>query len=126
MPVLRYISTFFATIFLGFGITYMIYPRIGYSFYGFESEPTSQADWEVMERVMVLYGAKDIFLSAAIFTSTWFGTRRSAGLILMAAGACAGVDGYVVGNEAGANHWNHWGYGGVMAVVGTVMVGLLG
>ncbi|KAI8943777.1 hypothetical protein NX059_001752 [Plenodomus lindquistii] len=126
MPILRYISTLFATIFLGFGTTYISYPRTGYSLFGFSSEPTSHADWEVMERVMVLFGAKDLFLGAAIFISTWFGTRRSAGLILVAASACAGVDGYVVGNEAGENHWNHWGYGSVMGIVGLVMAGLLG
>lgn len=67
-----------------------------------------------------------MFLSAAIFTSTWLGTRRSAGLILVAADACAGVNRYVASSEAGANHWNHWVNGGVMAVVGTVMAGLLG
>ncbi|KAF2855264.1 hypothetical protein T440DRAFT_365353, partial [Plenodomus tracheiphilus IPT5] len=87
MPVLRYVSTFFSTVFLGFGITYMLYPRTGYSLYGFSNEPTSHTDWEIMERVMKLYGAKDLFLGAAIFVSTWFGTRRSAGLILMAASA---------------------------------------
>lgn len=75
---------------------------------------------------MVLYGAKDLFLAAAIMASTWFGTRKSAGLILVAASACAGADGYVVGSEAGTNHWNHWGYGSVMGLVGLVMAGFLG
>ncbi|KAH6642676.1 hypothetical protein C7974DRAFT_431075 [Boeremia exigua] len=92
-PTLPYISTFFGTICLGFGITYMLYPRIGYSLYGFTSSPTNALDWAVMERVMVLYGAKDVFIAAAIYSSTWFGTRRSAGLIMLAAGFCAGVDG---------------------------------
>lgn len=121
-PILRYFSTLFGVIFLGFGLTYMIYPRTGYSLYGFSTGPTSQTDWEVMERVMVLFGAKDLFLGAAIVVSTWFGTRTSAGFILMAASACAGVDGYVVGKGAGTNHWNHWGYGSVMGVMGMMML----
>lgn len=125
-PALPYISTFFGTIFLGFGVTYILYPRTGYSLYGFSGEPTSHMDWEIMERIMVLYGAKDLFLGAAILASSLYGTRKSAGLILMAASACAGVDGYVVGNEAGTNHWNHWGYGSVMGLVGVVMTGMLG
>lgn len=75
---------------------------------------------------MVLYGAKDIFMAVAIFASTWFGTRKSAGSILMAGAACAGVDGWVVKRQAGTGEWNHWGYGGVMGVVGAVLTGLLG
>lgn len=125
-PVLGYISSFFGSIFLGFGITYILYPRTGYELFGFSSTPSNPVDWAIMERVMILYGAKDLFLAASIFASTWFGTRKSAGLVLVAASACAGVDGYVVGQEAGTNHMNHWGYGGVMGLVGLVMTGLLG
>jgi hypothetical protein len=125
-PALPYASTFFGGICLGFGITYMLYPRAGYALYGFSSRPSSAADWELMERIMVLYGAKDVFIAAAILASTWCGTRKSAGLILVAGGAAAGVDGWVVGKEAGMNEWNHWGYGGVMVVLGAVMAGLFG
>ncbi|KAH7392936.1 hypothetical protein BKA66DRAFT_567662 [Pyrenochaeta sp. MPI-SDFR-AT-0127] len=125
-PVLPYISSFFGSIFLGFGVTYILYPRTGYDLFGFSSTPSNPSDWAIMERIMVLYGAKDLFLAGAIFASTWYGTRKSAGLILVAASACAGVDGYVVGKEAGTNHMNHWGYGSVMGLVGLVMAGLLG
>lgn len=75
---------------------------------------------------MVLYGAKDIFIAAAIFASTWFGTKKSAGLVLVAASACAGVDGFVVGKEAGTGEWNHWGYGSAMGALGLAMMGVLG
>lgn len=81
----------------------------------------------MMERVLVLYGAKDILVGVAIFASTWFGTRRSAGLMLVAAGACGAVDGYVVGKETGMGWWNHWGWPNVMAaVLGGVLMGLVG
>jgi hypothetical protein len=125
-PALPYAATFFSIICLGFGITYMLYPQTGYALYGFSSAPKTTSEWEVMERVMILYGAKDVFIAAAIFASTWFGTRKSAGLILVAAGFCGGVDGYVVKQEAGSNEWNHWGYSSVMVLLGAVMAGLLG
>lgn len=125
-PSLPYLSTFFSTVFLGFGATYMLYPRAGYSSFGFSVSPTSSADAELMDRIMVLYGAKDVFMATAIFASTWYGTRKSAGMVLMAASACAGVDGYVVGRQAGAGEWNHWGYGAVVGVLGCVMSGMLG
>jgi hypothetical protein len=125
-PFLRYLSTLFSAMFLAIGLTYMVSPRTGYSLYGFTSSPTTPNDWAITERIMVLYGAKDVFVSVAIFASTWFGTRRSAGLVLIAAGACAGVDGYVVQREADIGRWNHWGYGSTMAVLGGIMMGVVG
>lgn len=126
LPILRYISTFFGLVFLGFGVTYLIYPRTGYSMYGFSTEPTTRQDWAIMERVMMLFGAKDLFMSSAILTSTWLGTRKSAALVLLGASACAGVDGYVVKQEAGTNEWNHWGYGSMIGIIGLLMSGVLG
>jgi hypothetical protein len=125
-PALPYVSSLFGTIFLGFGLTYMLYPQTGYSLYGFSLAPSAPSEWAIMERIMVLYGAKDIFIAVAILASTWFGTRKSAGMILIAGGACAGVDGWVVKKEAGTNEWNHWGYGSVMVGLGMVMMGVLG
>jgi len=75
---------------------------------------------------MVLYGAKDMFMAVAILGSTWFGTRKSAGLVVLAGGLCAGVDGWVVKAQAGTGEWNHWGYGGVMVGVGLAMLGVMG
>lgn len=125
-PSLRYLSTFFSAIFLAFGLTYMFFPGTGYSLYGFTNSPTTSSEWVMMERVMVLYGAKDVFVAVAIFATTWYGTRRSAGLVLVAAGACGGVDGWVVGKEAGMGEWNHWGYAIVMVVLGCAMMGVVG
>lgn len=125
-PLLPYFSTLFSAIFLLFGLTYILRPRTGFSLFGFTASPTSPSDWALMERIMVLYGAKDVFVAAAIFASTWCGTRRCAGLVLVAAAACAGVDGWVVRQESGTGEWNHWGYGGVMGGLGLVMAGLLG
>lgn len=125
-PLLPYLSTLFSLIFLGFGTTYILSPRTGFGLFGFASSPTTSLDWEMMERIMVLYGAKDVFMAVAIYVSTWYGTRRSAGLVLVAAAACAGVDGWVVKSEAGQGEWGHWGYGSVMGGLGVVMAGGLG
>ena len=119
-PLVPYASTLFATIFLCFGLTYILSPRTGYTLFGFVSTPSSAHDWAVMQRIMVLYGAKDVFMGAAILASTWCGTRRSAGLVLVAAAACAGVDGWVVRSEAGTGEWNHWGYGSVVVTFGVL------
>ncbi|KAF2826112.1 hypothetical protein CC86DRAFT_350551 [Ophiobolus disseminans] len=125
-PALPYISSLFGCIFLFFGVTYISNPVQGFSFLGFTSTPTTPYDWDLMQRVMVLYGAKDLFMAAAILSSTWFGTRKSAGMVLVAGGLCAGVDGWVVGDQAGTGEWGHWGYGMVMVGVGAGMMGVLG
>ncbi|KAF2878586.1 hypothetical protein BDV95DRAFT_446784, partial [Massariosphaeria phaeospora] len=122
-PSLPYLATLFGTIFLGFGLNYMLRPRATYlSSFGF-AYPSTAADQNIMDNVMVLYGAKDVFMAAAIYSATWFGSRKSAGLILAAASLSAGVDGWVVGRVTGGGQWNHWGYGSVMGVLGVVMAG---
>lgn len=75
---------------------------------------------------MTLFGAKDLFVGVSILAATWVGNRRVAGVLLVAGGLCAAVDGWVVKGFTGTGEWNHWGYGGVMGVVGVVMMGVLG
>ncbi|OSS48109.1 hypothetical protein B5807_06632 [Epicoccum nigrum] len=125
-PCLPYLSSLCSLIFLAFGATYILSPRTGYTLYGFSSGPATPSDWAIMERIMVLYGAKDVFVGVAIACTTWVGTRKSAGVVLVAAGLCAGVDGWVVQSEAGRGAWNHWGYGSLMGVLGCVVGGVLG
>ena len=125
-PALRLLSTLFSLIFLVIGLTYILSPRTGFALYGFSTTPTTPSDWALMQRIMILYGAKDVFVGVAIAATTWFGTRRSAGVVLVAAGLCAGVDGGVVKSEAGKGAGNHWGYGGFMGVLGGVVGGVVG
>ncbi|KAJ4320857.1 hypothetical protein N0V94_003155, partial [Neodidymelliopsis sp. IMI 364377] len=63
MPlILRYLSALTSAIFLLTGTTYLVSPRTGYSLFGFASQPSTPLDWALMERIMVLYGAKDVFV----------------------------------------------------------------
>ncbi|KAF2688486.1 hypothetical protein K458DRAFT_484526 [Lentithecium fluviatile CBS 122367] len=124
-PILPWVSSFFGTIFLGFGCAYMLWPREAFPTFGFPS-PTTPADLELMDAVMVLYGVKDIFVGVAILAATWLGNRKTAGVLLVAGSFCAGVDGYVVNRFTGTGEWNHCGYGSVMGVIGLLVMGLLG
>lgn len=126
-PVLSVPAFIFGTVFFGFGAHYMLRPRD--AFLNFSPDlkyPISPADAQVMDLVMILFGAKDLFMGAAIHASLWFGTRRSLGLILLAAAMCAGIDGYVMKTNVGTGEWNHWGYGSMVAVTGLLKLGLLG
>jgi hypothetical protein len=124
-PALLWVASFFSTIFLGFGCAYMIWPREAFSTFGFPS-PTTRTDLELMDAVMVLYGAKDLFVGVSTLAATWLGNRKTTGVLLVAGSLCAGVDGYVVNRFTGTGEWNHWGYGSVMGVVGLALMGSFG
>lgn len=128
-PILRLPATLFGLIFLAFGTAYTFYPRAAYSTIGLPS-PTTTQDAELVDAIITLFGAKDLFVGVAILAATWLGSgrsgRRVAGLLLVAGSGCAGVDGLVVGRVAGEGEWNHWGYGVVMGFMGIVMMGVFG
>lgn len=116
-PTLRLISSIFATIFIGFGINAIVRPSHALSFFEFDP-PASTPDKELVESLLVVYGARDIFMGLAICAAATLGDRRVLGWILIAAGAVAVVDG-VVCWQHGKGHWNHWAYApGVIAVGG--------
>ena len=79
-----------------------------------------------MDRIMVMYGARDAFMGTALFASLKYGSKKCTGLILLAAGACAGVDGWVVKGATGEGEWNHWGYGSVILALGGYVVTVMG
>jgi hypothetical protein len=124
-PILRALATVFGTIFIGFGIAYTLYPRTAYPTLGLPA-PTTPRDAEIVDAIMVLFGAKDLFVGTSILAGTWLGNRRVAGLLLGLGSVCAAVDGWVVKGFTGEGEWNHWGYGAVMGLVGVLMSGLLG
>jgi hypothetical protein len=124
-PSLLWGSSLFGFIFLGFGVAYMVWPREAFSSLGFPN-PTTKVDLELMDAVMVLYGAKDLFMGVSILAATWLGNRKTAGVLLVAGSMCAGVDGYVVNRFTGTGEWNHWGYGSAMGIAGVLMMGLFG
>ncbi|KAF2729467.1 hypothetical protein EJ04DRAFT_66882 [Polyplosphaeria fusca] len=126
-PILSVSAFIFGTIFLGFGAQYILDPRAAFQNFSPNLKyPALPADAHVMDLVMTLFGAKDLFMGFAIHASLWFGTRRSLGLILVAAAMCAGIDGYVMKTGVGTGEWNHWGYGSAVAVTGLLELGLLG
>ncbi|TDZ28358.1 hypothetical protein CTRI78_v012015 [Colletotrichum trifolii] len=58
---------------------------------------------------MLVYGARDIFMGLALYAATLFGTRRTAGCILVAASACVAVDGYGYACKiSNGGEWGHW------------------
>lgn len=123
-PSLRVAASVFATIFVGFGINAMIRPRNALEFFEFEA-PVSFADQTVVDGLMVVYGARDIFMGVAIYSAAYWGNRKSLGWIMLAGSAVAFVDGAVCKVYVGKGEWGHWSYAPFLTLIGSILLGLL-
>lgn len=122
-PSLRIAASVFATIFVGFGINAIMRPENALEFFEFKA-PASASDKKLVDNLMVVYGARDIFMGLAIYSAAYFGDRKTLGWILVAGSAVAFVDGAVCRAE-GKGEWNHWSYAPILTAVGSVLLGVL-
>ncbi|KAK5102271.1 hypothetical protein LTR70_000057 [Exophiala xenobiotica] len=125
-PILRLLSTIFATIFIGFGINAILQPASALSFFEWEY-PTPDSSKRIIDGLLLLYGVRDIFMGLAIYVAAWYGDRRTLGGIVVCASVVAGADGWVcrVVNGVGGGEWGHWGYAPVVFGVGVLCLGVL-
>ncbi|KAK4679812.1 hypothetical protein QC764_207380 [Podospora pseudoanserina] len=123
LSALQYAAHAFATIFTGFGINAILRPQHALTFFEF-APPASAADAKMVDSLMAVYGARDIFMGVAIYAAALFGTKKSLGWTLVAASGVAVVDGIVCWSH-GQGEWNHWGYAPMITAVGAVLLGIL-
>ena len=123
-PSLRIAASVFATIFVGFGLNGILRPRNALEFFEFDP-PASAADQKLVDSLMIIYGARDIFMGLAIYSAAYFGNRKSLGWILIAVSGVAFVDGAVCRAQVGKGEWNHWSYAPILTAVGSVLLGVL-
>ena len=123
-PTLRIAASFFATIYLGFGIAFTLQPGTALKYFEFEI-PVSPSAQQLAEHLIVLYAVRDLFMAVAIYAGAYFGDRRTLGWTLIAGGAVAFADGAVCRAEAGKGEWNHWGYAPMLVAVGGLLLGML-
>jgi len=120
---LSLVASFFATVFIGFGINAILRPANALTFFELK-QPTLAAEKNLVAALMVVYGARDIFMGIAIHSAAYSGSRKSMGWTLLAASAVAFVDGLVCWYYVGAGQWNHWGYAPIIMIVGCISIGL--
>ena len=120
---LRIAATVFGTIFVGFGVNAILRPDHALTFFHF-TPPTAPADKSIVDSLMVVYGARDIFMGLAIYAAAFFGDRKTLGWILISGSAVAFVDGAVCKSH-GQGEWDHWGYAPVLTVIGSLLLGVL-
>lgn len=122
---LRYASLFLGTVTFGFGLHYVFFPRSAFNNFGFAAPSAASTDRELLDNILILFGAKDMFVGVSIWAAILAGNRKIAGINVLALGLCAALDGWVVKNSKGAvpgGEWGHWGYGSVALGVGAAML----
>ncbi|PVI03887.1 hypothetical protein DM02DRAFT_652121 [Periconia macrospinosa] len=126
-PALHYTSLVFGTIIFGFGLHYTLLPRAAFGNFGFAppSSSLTASDQALLDNIMILFGAKDLFVGVSIWAATLAGNRRLMGVNMTALGLCAALDGWVVKRSEGVSpgaEWGHWGYGSVVLGVGSALL----
>jgi hypothetical protein len=116
----RIIATIVGTIPIAFGINAFVNPWHALSFFEL-SKPTINSD--VAEALLLVYGARDVFMGLSICATAYYGDRRALGWILIAASAVAVFDGWVTKTYAGQGEWGHWGYAPALTGLGVVFLG---
>ncbi len=125
-------ASFYATIFIGFGILWFVNPPKALSFFELpypqvtSKSPTKKvlADAKkTMDAISIVYGVRNIFMGAAIYAAALCGTRQALGWIVVAAGCVAATDGAVCKFMVGKVAMNHWSYAPVMVMLGGVLLG---
>lgn len=116
--LIPYLAYLLSAIPIGFGINAMLNPISALSWFELPY-PTLPQDQDLINAVLTIYGARDIFMGAALFSAAYHGNPRVTGWMLVFTGAVAGVDGAICPTMESA--MNHWGYGPVMAVLGSVL-----
>lgn len=132
-PLLTPLALLFGTIWVGFGLNAIFYPRRALSVFEFDL-PVSTADQQLVDALIVLYGARDLFMGMVVYVAVYFSSgkragnvgRRVLGWVLILGSGVAVVDGMVVKGLIGRGEWNHWGYAPVAGLVGALVGGVSG
>ncbi|WVN90648.1 uncharacterized protein L203_105890 [Cryptococcus depauperatus CBS 7841] len=115
-------SRSFGTIFIGFGINAILRPENALSFFELDY-PTTRTEKSIIDSLMIVYGARDVFMGLTLYITAAYNNSRSLGWTLLAASGVAYVDGMVCWAN-GHGEWNHWGYAPMITVVGALLLGI--
>ena len=123
-PSLLIAAGVIATLFVGFGINYILRPANALEFFEFGAL-ASASEKKLVDGLMAICGVRDIFMGLAIYLAVYFRDRKSLGCLLIAGSCVAFVDGVVCRTQVGKGEWNHWGYAPVLTAVGILLLGVM-
>lgn len=118
---LRIAACYFATLFIVLGLQAFLGPAYTLLTFLEFPEPATAADRRVVDSLMYVYGAREVFKGVTIYAATLAGSKNSLAVILIAAGWVAFSDGAVCFAE-GQGHWHHWCYATLVTAVGALLL----
>ncbi|ESZ91763.1 hypothetical protein SBOR_7870 [Sclerotinia borealis F-4128] len=118
--ILRFLPNIFGTIFIIFGINALLRPSHALTFYQPFSLPKAASDKALVEALMTIYGARDVFMGLAMYAASYYRNYKTLGWIVIAGSGVAFVDGWVC-YKAGGGQADHWGYAPVHTMVGILL-----
>ncbi|KAF8060740.1 hypothetical protein FPV67DRAFT_304710 [Lyophyllum atratum] len=121
-PALHTVAKVFALIPIAIGINAILRPQHALTLFDFTA-PASPIDAKLVDSLVAVYGARDIFMGLAVYAAAYFADRKTLGAILIAAGGAAFADGAVVRAQVGRGEWSHWGFVPVLTVFGSAFLG---
>ena len=137
-PYLELISAgWFGTIFIGFGVLYMMYPSRALSFFEllYPASTTTLKEGnlktappdgkKITDCLLAVIGLWDVYIGVVVYLAAFRSSRNVLGWIVLAAGLVATGDGAVCYSMVGKGHWNHWGYARMIVGLGAVMIGIV-
>ncbi|KAI9667444.1 MAG: hypothetical protein M1821_000260 [Bathelium mastoideum] len=138
-PILLFPSAFFGLIFIAFGLNALFRPDSALSFLfpptppsTLNSSPSGShhanltlSDQSLLNNLLLVYGARDIFMGVAIIANVVWGSRKALGGVLVAGSAVAAVDGWACLRQAPGGEWSHWGYAPLLTTTGLLLLGAL-
>lgn len=104
---------------VGFGINCILRPEHAYTFFEFDLP----ADHDLLDSMMRLQGARNIYIGLMILTCAFIGSRTTLGLSLLFFSAVAVADGLVC-QSYGRGQQNHFGYAPIVVVNGLIQLAL--
>lgn len=120
--ILRVVGSVFGTMSIGFGLNAILRPENALSFFELDY-PTTVAEKSLVDKLLVVYGVRDVFMGLAAYITAYYGGRQPLGWTLLATSGVAYADGYVCWMN-GHGEWNHWGYAPMLSVVGLLLLGV--
>ncbi|KAL4807469.1 putative integral membrane protein [Aspergillus unguis] len=117
---LRLAASAFGTIGLGFGINAILRPDHALSFFELDY-PTSPNEQALVNNLMYVYGARDIFMGIVTYIAAYYGNNKALGWTLLSVSGVAYADGLICWIN-GHGEWNHWGYAPVITFVSFLLL----
>ncbi|KAL2809152.1 hypothetical protein BJX63DRAFT_406708 [Aspergillus granulosus] len=121
-PLVHFGATASGTVAILFGINALFRPAHALSFFELDY-PTTAAEQSIINNLMYVYGARDIFMGLSCYIAGCLGNNKTLGWTMLGIAGIAWADGAICWAN-GHGQWNHWSYAPQITIVGAMLLGV--